>query len=94
VSPGQPTNYSKFGAELADALEQVANDPELLGDPAAALEVLGMSLPSGVDITPHLDAEALINAAATIRAGGIPAFWPWVWFIPWVGLVKPPEGGV
>jgi hypothetical protein len=93
VAPDQPSNYSKFGADLADALEQVAGDSQLLGDPAAALEVLGMTLPPGVDITPHLDSEALMNAAAAIRAGGIPAFWPWVWFIPWVGLVRPPKGG-
>jgi hypothetical protein len=34
-----------------------------------------------------LDPEALANAATAIRAGAIPAFWPWIWFIPWIMLV-------
>jgi hypothetical protein len=93
VSPDRSTSYSKFGTELADALEQVAGDPDLLADPAAALEVLGVTLPPDVDIAPHMDPDALTKAAIAIRAGGVPVLWPWVWFIPWVGFLEPPEGG-
>jgi len=92
VSPGDPTTFSKFGQELADALEAVASDPELIGNPEAALEVLGITLPPGVSSTVALDAEGLLRAAEAIRAEAIPAFWPWIWYIPWIGFA-PPEGG-
>ena len=89
MSPSEGLAYTKFGAELADAMEQVANDPELVGNPEQALEVLGITLPPGAAATMSLDPAELERAAAAIRAGGIPAFWPWVWFIPWVGYAPP-----
>jgi hypothetical protein len=82
--------YTKFGAELADALERVANDPDLIADPPAALAELGIEL-EDIDLSEHMDAEALLRAAEAIRVGAVPAFWPWIFFIPWIGFA--PEGG-
>jgi hypothetical protein len=87
MSPDQATAYMKFGHELADALEEVAGNPELIADPPAALEVLGITVAVDVQSSVPLDPEALANAATAIRAGAIPAFWPWIWFIPWIMLV-------
>ena len=82
--------YSKFGAELADAFERVANDPDLIADPSAALAELGIEL-EDVDMSGRMDAEAFLRAAEAIRVGAVPAHWPWIFFIPWIHFA--PEGG-
>jgi hypothetical protein len=90
VSPQDPGGtYTKFGVELAEALDAVADDPGLIEDPVAALDMLGIELPPEIAATVTIDADGLRRAAEAIRAGAIPAFWPWVWYIPWVGFVEP-----
>jgi hypothetical protein len=93
MSP-QPGNasYSKSGEELAAALEQVADDQSLIDNPQNALEVLGITIPGEFVQYPPLDPDALRRAAEAIRAGCIPAFWPWIWWIPWISF-RSPEGG-
>jgi hypothetical protein len=93
VSPDSTNAYTKFGHELADALENLADDVGLRADPTAALEALGITLPPGVDVSAlDFDPDGLRRAADAIRAKAVPAFWPWVWWIPWV-CFAPPEGG-
>jgi hypothetical protein len=93
VSPNEAATYSKFGAELADALEEVAGNADLIANPTAALDVLGITVAVEVTVSLPMDPDALINAAGAIRAGAIPAFWPWIWYIPWIMLVGPGQGG-
>lgn len=93
MSP-QPGNafYGKSGEELAAALEEVAADPGLIANSADAFEVLGITVPDEFVEYAPLDPDALVRAADAIRAGAIPAFWPWIWFIPWI-FFRSPEGG-
>jgi hypothetical protein len=95
MSPDNVTgSYGKGGTDLADALEEVANDPDLMANPEEAFAHLGMELPTEVLVgNAVLDPEELLRAADAIRAGAIPAFWPWIWWIPWVMFRSPPGGG-
>ena len=93
MSPqGNTAFYGKSGEDLAAALEEVAADPGLITNPQDAFEVLGITVPDDyVEFAP-LDPDALVRAAEAIRAGAIPAFWPWIWWIPWIQF-RSPEGG-
>lgn len=85
-------SFGKSGHELADAFEEIANTPGITREDA--LEILGMELdPAAVESLPELDAAQLHAAADAIRSGCIPAFWPWIWFIPWIAYTSASGGG-
>jgi hypothetical protein len=80
--------FGKSGHELADAFEEIANSPGITTE--EALEILEIDLEPGIaDTLPELDADQLHAAAAAIRAGAIPALWPWIWYIPWISYAPP-----
>jgi hypothetical protein len=85
-------SWTKGGEELAAALEEVAGNPGLMANPADAFEVLGIDIPSEYHAYAPLEPESLLRAAEAIRAGCIPAFWPWIWWIPWIAFRAPRSG--